>query len=91
MFLGAAVMIALMADRDHDGGLIVPSHGYNASTLAQFRARAIGRHQQARRDDAGRRAQRHIDAIGARGEIRDRGGAEADAAGFARATSASIR
>ena len=53
MFFGAAVMIALVPDRDDDAGLIViPAMGGDAGTLAQFRARAVGRDQQARLDRA---------------------------------------
>ncbi len=75
MFLGAAVMVALVADRDHDAGLIIfPAMGGDAGALAQLRARAVGRHQQARLDHAAV-GKRHIDAVGARGEIRHRGGA----------------
>jgi len=37
MFLGAALMIAFVADGDHDAGLIViPAVGGNAGKLAQF-------------------------------------------------------
>ena len=65
MFFGAAFVIALVADRDHDAGLIViPAMGGDARTLAQSRARAVGGHQQARLDDAAV-AERHIDAIAA--------------------------
>ena len=82
MFFGAAVMVALMADRHHDAGLIIfPAMGGNAGALAQFRARAIGRHQQARLDDAAV-GQRHVDAVGAGVEIRHRRGHEFDAFGF---------
>ena len=82
MFFGAAVMIALMADGDDDAGLIViPAMGGDAGALAQFRARAVGRHQQARLDHAAV-GQRHIDAIGARGEIGHRAGAKIDALGL---------
>ncbi len=82
MFFGAAVMIALVADGDHDAGLVVvPAMGGDAGALAQFRARAVGRYQQARLDNAAVR-QRHVDAIGARDEIRYRGGAKVDAFGL---------
>ena len=64
MFFGAAMMIALMADRDHDAGLIViPAMGGDTGALAQFRARAVGRHQQARLDHAAV-GQRDVDAVG---------------------------
>ena len=82
MFFGAAVMIALVADGDDDAGLVVvPAMGGDPGALAQFRARAVGGHQQARLDDAAV-GQRHIDAIGARIETRHRGGAEVDALGL---------
>ena len=82
MLLGAAVMVALMADGDHDAGLIVvPAMGGDPGALAQFRARAVGGHQQARLDDAAV-GQRHIDAVGARIERRHRGGAQIDAFGL---------
>ena len=82
MLLGAALMIALVADGDDDAGLIVvPAMGGDAGALAQFRARAVGRHQQARLDRAAV-GQRHIDAIGARGEIGHRAGAQIDALGL---------
>ena len=82
MLFGAAVMVALMADRDHDAGLIViPAMGGDAGALAQFRARAVGRHQQARLDDAAV-GQCHVDAVGARVERRHRGRAQIDALGL---------
>ena len=82
MLFGAAVMVALMADRDHDAGLIViPAMGGDAGAFAQFRARAVGGHQQARLDHAAV-GQRHVDAVGARIEIRHRGRAKIDAFGF---------
>ena len=82
MFFGAAVMIALVADGDDDAGLIVvPAMGGDAGALAQFGARAVGRDQQARLDHAAV-GQRHVDAVGARIEIRHRGGPEIDALGF---------
>ena len=91
MLLGAAVMIALMADRDDDAGLIVvPAMGGDAGALAQLRAGAVGRHQQARLDDAAV-AERHIDAVGPRIESRHRGRRRSMPSASARATSASIR
>ena len=66
MFLGAAVMIALVADGDDDAGLIVvPAMGGDAGALAQLRARAVGGHQQARLDDIAV-GERHGDAVGTR-------------------------
>ena len=59
-----------MADGDDDAGLIViPAMGGNPGALAQFRARAVRRHQQARLDRAAV-GQCHIDAVGARGRNR---------------------
>ena len=82
MFFGAAVMIALMADGDDDAGLIVvPAMGGDAGALAQFRARAVGGHQQACLDDIAV-GERHVDAVGARIVARHRGGAEIDAFGL---------
>ncbi len=82
MFFGTPAMIALMADRDHDAGLIViPAIGDDAGTLAQFRARAVGCNQQARLDHAAV-GQRHIDTIAARIECRHRCGSEIDAFGL---------
>ena len=64
VLLGAAVVIALMADGDDDAGLVVfPAMGRDPGAFAQSRLRPIGRHQQARRD-GGALAQRHGDAIG---------------------------
>ena len=81
MFFGAAMMIALMADGDHDAGLIVvPAMGGDPGAFAQFRARPIGRHQQARLDHTAVR-QRGIDAITARGKIRHRMAAKIEAIG----------
>ena len=92
MFFGAAVMVALMADGDHDAGLIViPAMGGDAGALAQFRARAVGGHQQARLDDAAVR-QRHLDAIGAGDQnVVTAVARRSMPSASARATSASIR
>ena len=82
MFFGAAVMIALMADRDDDAGLIVvPAMGGDAGALAQFRARAVGGDQQARLD-ALPSASVTSTPSAARIEGRHRGGAKIDAFGF---------
>ena len=82
MLFGAAVMIALMADGDDDAGLIVvPAMGGDPGALAQLRARAVGGHQQTRLDDFAV-GERDVDAVGARIEGRDRGGAQIDAFGL---------
>ena len=82
VLLGAALVIALMADCNDDAGLIVvPAVGDDAGSLAQSRTRAVGRHQQARLDRGAVR-QRHIDAIGPRGEIGHGAGAQIDALGL---------
>ncbi len=82
VLLGAAVVIALMADGDDDAGLIVlPAMGDDAGALAQFRPRAIGGDQQACRNHAAV-AKRHVDAFRARVIGRDRRGAEIDALGL---------
>jgi hypothetical protein len=78
MFFGPAAMIALVADRDHDAGLIViPAVGGDTGAFAQFRTRAVSCHQQARFDHAAV-GQRHVDAIAARIECCHRGGAQLD-------------
>jgi hypothetical protein len=78
MLFGAAVVIAFMADRDNDAGLIViPAMGGDAGAFTQFRTRPVGRHQQARLDDAAI-AERHVDAVGTRIETRHRGAAKID-------------
>src|SRR6478735_3978360 len=82
MLFGAAVMVALVPDRHHDAGLIiVPAMGGDAGTFAQFRARAVGRDQQARLDLPAVR-QCHVDSVGAGDKISYRGGREFDAFGF---------
>src|ERR1700755_3376775 len=82
MLFGAAVMVALMAYRDDDAGLIViPAMGRDPGALAQFRPRAVGGDQQARLDDIAV-SQRHVDALAARIKCRHRGGSEVDALGL---------
>ena len=82
MLFGTALVIALVADRDDDAGLIVfPAMGGDAGALAQLRLRAIGRDQQARGNLAAI-AECHIHAIGARVVGRNGGGAEIDAGSF---------
>ena len=78
MLFGAALVIALVADRDHDSGLIVvPAMGGDAGALAQFRPRAVGGHQKTRFDDAAVR-KRHVDSVAARGKIGNRESAKID-------------
>ncbi|MEY9180709.1 hypothetical protein ABIA41_002144 [Bradyrhizobium sp. USDA 313] len=82
MLFGAAPMIALVADGDDDAGLVVlPAMGGNAGALAQFRPRAIGGDQEARRDHAAV-AECHLDAVGTRIVGCNRSGAQIDALGF---------
>src|SRR5579863_609011 len=82
MFFGAAMMVALMADRDHNAGLIVvPAMGGDPGTLAQLRPRAVSGHEQARLDRAAVR-QRDIDAVAARDKIGHRKAAKIDALGL---------
>src|SRR3984957_12588224 len=81
MLFGAAMVVALMADRDYDSGLIVfPAMGGDSGTLAQFRARAVGGHQKACFDDIAIR-KRHGDAVAARGKIGNRETAKVDPLG----------
>ena len=82
MFFGAALMVAFMADGDHDAGLIVvPAMRRNPGALTQFRARAIGSHQQTRIDNASV-AQRHVDATRPRVETCYSRGAQIDTLGL---------
>ena len=72
MFLGAAVMIAFAADSEDNAGLIIfPAMGGDGGALAQFRARTVGSHQQARPDRTAI-GKRHVDTIAARYKIRNR-------------------
>ena len=65
MLLGAAVMRALMPDRDDNAGLvIVPAMGRNPGALAQLRPCAVGGDQEAH-IDLGAVGQPHADAVGA--------------------------
>ncbi len=76
MFFGASLVIAFMADGDDDAGLVVfPAMGHDPGALAQLRARTIGCNQQAG-SNARAIGQRHVDAVDARFEVRDRGRAQ---------------
>ena len=76
VLLGAAVMVALVPHRGDDRGLAVaPAEGLDAGELAQTRARAVGRDQNARRHRRTVVEPRH-NALALRVERRD-GGARA--------------
>ena len=79
VLLGASAVVALMADGHDNAGLVViPAMGGDAGALAQFRARAVGRHQQACLDRGAVR-QGDVDAVAARVETRHRAAAQVDA------------